>query len=341
MDVGGVKRFLRALDVRHEDMVETAGWINTKCPMGPYAHAHGEDQRASFGISVDADAPSTYYCFGCSPERKRLHWLLHNLFIMTGAYPFGAAKVFLEEEVHEAGAAPEKSIDLWEREPAEEVRPLPPVVLRKYPMLQGSHGFESRRCKAWLLNERRVPEWVQNMCRVRFNEHKSTVIFPLTDPFGNIFVMRERSRKKKSMWTVSPKVAGLPDLVFPSLREIGAWFGMFLVDWRRTVMLVEGEIDTMCAVALGRHNTVGSTTSAITNAQIDALHGPSYILGFDDDKGGEFACRRVIDRVGKKAVMRRARWGLVPKKNGGPCKDPGDVQSSEDMAKVLDSLEDI
>ena len=331
MQVEAVKRFLRALGADQLDTREH--WVNCRCLMAPYTHAGGVDSAPSFGVSISPDGGSVYYCFGCTQTAKPLQWILHNIFVMTGRYPWEAARIFRKEENHGRSSKKIEIPDVWS---ASRVitEPLPYQVLRKFPLLQASSGFESRRCHEWLEDARNIPVWTQHLCRVRYWDDASSLVFPLTDIKGNVFLLRTRSRKKKYIRTVNAQMAGV-DVDFPKLTAAGAWFGMFLIDWSRPVMLVEAEIDALRIISLGFFNVIASATSNVTDAQIDALHTDVLLLGYDDDSAGEHAHMRIIDRVGEKASMFKLKWGLVKNSKGEPCKDGGDLMTPDDLKTVL------
>lgn len=345
MRAEAIYRFLEALGLDRARMHEERGWINSSCPMAPYLHAGGSDVRPSFGISIDNDGQSVYSCFGCTPKAHHLDWLLHSIFVADGRYPFEAARIFAREELWQLPEdADEKEAvapDLWTKKPPEQVRPLPPEVLKKYPLLQDRSDFESKRIRAWLTTERKVPEWVQNMLRLRYHYDSQSVMFPLTDSRGSIFLLRERSRLEKRIWTVNPVLAGFPDMEFPRLRDVGAWFGMHLIDWTSPVMLVEGEIDAMRLMGLGYLNVIASCTSSVTEAQMDALTAPTIILGYDADRGGQFAHNRIKDRMRGRANLLLADWSLASKDDASACKDAGDLPDKEALAQVLGALEEV
>ena len=340
-----IYRFLEALGIDRARMHEERGWINSGCPLAPYLHSGGADVRPSFGISIDDDGQSVYYCFGCSPRGRHLDWLLHGIFVADGRYPWEAARIFAREELwklpEDLDEREVPACDPWRRAAPEQVRPLPAEVIRKYPLLQGKTDFEAKRIRSWLSIDRHIPEWVQHMCQLRYHYESQAVVFPMTDARGDIFLLRERSRLEKRMWTVNPELAGVPDMEFPRLRDVGAWFGMHLVDWTSPVMLVEGEIDAMRLMALGFLNVIASCTSSVSEAQMDALMAHTLILGYDADRGGQFAHNRIRDRMGGRTNLLMADWGLAQKADASACKDAGDLPGKEALERVIDGLEEI
>jgi 5S rRNA maturation endonuclease (ribonuclease M5) len=334
----GVTSLLRSLGVAASEIVEdtTRGWVNCPCPLAVWTHGGGEDQRPSFGISIDEDRPSVFYCFGCMHEVQGLGRLLGRIFVLSGAYPWETASIYALHEVQE-GHRRLKTPPLWDGSPIEDglPDPLPPAVLGKFPILQGDQAPEAVKVRDWIEKIRKIPVWAQNLFRLRYDAQRRSVVFPLTDLDGRIYVLRERRRQTKKIWTVTPKIAGTPGLEFPRLRDTGVWFGMHLANWSDPVMLVEGEFDAMRVASLGFMNVIASATSSVADKQIDALDGDSYILGYDADKGGEHAVRRIKDRIGGNTSLRLARWEVVG------CKDGGDLQYEEQLHEVLNSLEEI
>ena len=345
MTKDSIIRFLVALGVDYSEIVDSGRkWINSPCVLAPWLHGGGADARPSFGVYVNDNGPSAYYCFGCTPEGRGLHWLIHNVFLGSGEYPKEAAIIYSREEIH----SPDEeafyvSIDPWAYniEPETVVTtPLPGMVLRQYPLLQGATGREAQRCREWLEDERHIPAWIQNKARVRYDPNGQTVIFALTDVKGAVYVLRARSRLRKDIWTINPVRAGFPDLKFPKIKDVGVWFGMFLINWRKPVAVVEGELDMLRLMSLGFHNTIASATNMAAKSQLDALMANNLISGFDADKGGDHAHRRLTERVRGKATIWRANWALATKTDGKPCKDSGDLPGKDELRIVMDNLED-
>jgi DNA primase len=119
---------------------------------------------------------------------------------------------------------------------------------------------------------------------------------------------------------------------FARLKDVGVWFGLHLIDWKKPVMLVEGEFDTARIFTLGFRNVVGSATSSVTEAQIDAIQSDTIILGYDPDKAGQKAHQRIKDRVGGKAIIRVADWGIADRHDGGA------LRSRDELKKVMENL---
>jgi DNA primase len=173
------------------------------------------------------------------------------------------------------------------------------------------------------------------------------MIFPLKDRRGYTYLLRARLWEEKSIWTISPKVARFPNLVFPKLKEIGAWFGMDLVDWSKPVVVVESELDVLRLASLGRMNVLASATSSVSEAQIKTvLMARRLILAYDADRAGSNTHRRIIDRADGKSNIYTADWSNAEKhelfrkgkKDDMRCKDAGDLKNEGELNKVLSNL---
>lgn len=343
-----IVRFLIALGVDPYE-VETSGeWVNCKCPFAPWTHEGGADTHPSFGIRINEEGLSYYYCFGCVPDAWPVGRMLHAFFILTGDYPWRAAEIYANEEYYqdeEERLDELRSRDAF-RKKRRAIRPLPQKVVKQYKLLQGAKGFEARRCREYLQNERLIPDWIANYYQVRYDDDNRALIFPLTDRRGAIFLLRSRSRREKKIWTINPKKAGYSDLKFPKLKEVGVWFGMGQVDWRESVMAIEAELDVLRLAALGVFNVIASATSSVTDAQIKTLCMAKRIyLGYDADKAGKHAHRRIIEGVGRKARIWALDWSKAKrhpkfiKEGRKMCNDAGELLDRAEYEKVFNSKE--
>jgi len=343
MKAQDIVSFLEEFGILKSQMKKTdQNWINTPCPLAQWTHASGMDVRPSFGVSVNDEGRSAMYCFGCMPDARSLGSILPSYWLLSGEYPVAAALRYARTEgVDDAIKQLISSIDPWEdviiKKPSVKI---PNSVLRLFPRVQGSGNLIASDCKRFLTN-RGIDERVIFECGVRFDELRESVVFPLTGDNADIFLLRERKIDKKEIWTVSQKVinhmSAVPlEVDFPRLTHCGAWFGYDLIDWTKPVVLVEGEIDAMRLKTLGIQNVLASTTSSVTDAQIDALHAPLVYCGYDADKAGKFAHKRIIERLNGVTSHKILDWSLVPSiKGGGQAKDAGDLVSAKHLGVVL------
>lgn len=185
----GIINLLLEVGVDEDDIREDGDWIRAKCPLAAWTHESGEDTRPSFGVTVSDEGRSIYYCFGCTAEAKPLAKLLHNIYIASGRYPWEAAEVYSMEENHDAKrVTPSGGFDEWSKPRKKDV-PLDKRVIRQYPLLQEGSNYEARRCVSFLELERGVSRWSAFSARVRYNADNSSLIFPLTDVHGIVYIL--------------------------------------------------------------------------------------------------------------------------------------------------------
>jgi 5S rRNA maturation endonuclease (ribonuclease M5) len=236
----------------------------------------------------------------------------------------------------------------WTKEDAEFVNPLPYEVLHEFDILQFGHDKVADACRNWLNKERLVPTYVANLFKVRYDAINQSIIFPLTDREGKVYLLRSRSIREKNIWTVSPKVAGYPNLVFPRLKDTGVWFGLEHVDWSKPVMAIEAEVDVLRLAALGVYNVIASATSSVSKAQMNTLKSARILLlGYDADKAGREAHKRIISNVREKEKIKvyELDWSLALKhpkfrkdKKDLKCKDPGDLSGKSGVSRVMRNI---
>jgi hypothetical protein len=342
-----VKQFLRLCGIKDSQMVCERGYVNSICPLSPWTHESGRDTRPSFGIKVNDDGESMYYCFSCQTDGRNLSWMLHNFWLFEKEYPYELAQFFAEHEIFRNPENDEHMFnsDPWGRETKEIVipEPLPMSVVSRFPLLQGAGDAPSSSCLSYLTYERNLEPTVIFYSGVRYDPSNRTVIYPMTSRKGEIYLLRARSIFEKKMWTISPKVLNLPeDTKFPTLRQFGAWFGLDLVDWTKPIMIVEGGEDRLRLLSLGYWNVVASMTTGFTDAQLQSLlSAPALIVGYDDDKAGQDSYVKILSKYRKDVPIFRVHWkeaGIGSK--GEPCKDAGDLVSKEQLFKVLENISD-
>jgi hypothetical protein len=332
MNEGSLYLFLQELGVELTSIRVRNGWMNLPCLLAKWTHEDGRDEHPSMGIAISETGKSVYYCFGCSKKAHRLEHLLHNIFVGSGDYPNAAASILLLHENDDD----EKEIkipDGWERE-KKEVKPIPFAVLRRYPILQLSDTKTARDVKKYLNRKRKIPTWAQNFYQLRYSEKDRAIASPMTDPDGRIYVIRFRSIDKKEFWTLNSAGALLPYDELATPHDVGVWFGMSRVDWTQPVTLVEGTIDALRLTTLGISNVIASETTSVTDAQIDALCANVLVLGYDADKAGLRAHKRIIERIGGKAAVLEINWSQPP----NFYKDPGDLPDREALDDILKSV---
>jgi len=320
-----ILRFLNALGADMTRMRIRGDWMNVRCPLAHITHTNG-DAHPSCGILISDDGPAIYHCFGCSGGKpESLSWMVHTMWVATGRYPTDAAKILASENFVSESDAPVFDWDIRKRL---RMTPLDADVLKQYPPLSDSVScLTAMVVRNWLTECRGLAPSIIDTHGLRYSPENCTVVFPLTDHAGNIFVLQERMIGTKKMWTVNENTSGV-HVDYPTIRHAGCWMNLKNADWGRPVMLVESGFDAGRIASLGFDNVIASGGTGVTPAQIGALAGHTYILGYDNDRAGQQAMARIARMLGNHTVY-VADWGVVGVKDGG------DLVNAEQLKKVL------
>lgn len=341
MKAESIKKLLMAIGVEEGDIHIRGDWVNTNCPLAPWTHENGIDERPSFGISI-SEGPSFYHCFGCMPGYNRhISNLIQVVWLHSGAYPFEAARILFGEKLGLTNGNGLKDIKSGLERRIKNVDPLPKSLINKYDYVIGARHRNARAVYEYL-KRRGVNKSVIKKCGIRFCTKREGMYSAFTDKSGKIFRLRVRLVSEKIEFAVNPEVAekdtglrfGKED--FPSMRNVGAWFGMHLVNWNEPVMLVEGEIDCMRLKSLGYSNAIASGGIGITREQFRALDSAlQVILGYDNDKAGRQVTKRILREgfLDRRVAKYEADWGIVS------CKDPGELPDKEALNEVISNIE--
>lgn len=330
-----VLEFLRALGV--PKFRENEDWIQISCPLAPWTHETGKDKHPSAGILSTPDRSSIFQCFTCHPNPSPLLGLVMMLWAESGDYPREAAKLLLENEVfdNEVPTATQLSkapYDKWLNYKKIERPSMPQFIIDRFPLLMQSNDAEARNIRNYLVNKRGIELEFIAYNSIRYDSERGLIVFPLTDIVGNIQVLQARRWRDKKIFSISPKVADRPDLVFPSLRKDGPWFGMHHINPAKPVICVEGPLDSLRLQSLGYYNTIASCGAGVTLKQLHNIPNNNIILGYDSDRAGKEATKRIVSLLENRLVQ-RLDWGLVGKK------DAGDLTSKEELEDVLNNRE--
>lgn len=314
--------------------IDSRDWVTIPCPMANIRHSSGTDRKPSFGIGVNDGGISYWNCFSCCPEYRPLYGLVPFLSRAMASYPHEIARFILHNELaveHDLTEIPD-AVDLWisrERKPDVQVPDcLPEKALKKFPEL-AAYSPEAVKDYRKFLFSRGIPEEAWTQFGVRFFVGRPFIVFPFTDLYGRICVLRVRGIKEKELFTVSPSVAKMEKAVFPTLKTSGAWFGLPLVDLTRPVIIVEGELDAMRLYALGYTNVVAPGGKHIHKSQMDVLTAPAVFFGLDSDVAGRTATSKLVRAYKADRCITVLDWSV------SGAKDPGELPSREAAMDVF------
>lgn len=311
---------------------ENGDWLQFSCPLARWTHEKGTDRHPSFGIYSHPGHSSVYQCFTCSQEPKSLLSLLMGYWSSSKIYPKKAAKILLMSEVFDYEEPDEKpkahNFDRWSTKPEVSERHLPKSVINLFPRLMEGNDREAREVRNYLVNKRGIELEFIAYNDVRYESERGLLVFPLTDMYGNIQVLQVRRWRDKKLFSISPKVVGMQDVTFPSLKDDGPWFGMKNLDISKPVICVEGPLDSMRLQSLGYKNVIASCGASVTKKQLCSIPNNNILLGYDSDKAGKDATKRIVELLNNRLVQ-VLDWSVVGRK------DAGDLMSREELEDVL------
>lgn len=325
MDSESVKIFLST--ITDTPLYDGGDWIRTNCPLAHHTHDRGTDSTPSFGVSVSDDTQSVYYCFTCSDKAYPLERLLHNLWLMSGEYPNEAGKILAGSK--NGDPFRKKYCDIWESKLYDIVpEPIPDKCFKDVPMIL-SNDDPMVSFVIDVFEKRGISKKTLEYYGVRFWEKNGSVVFPYTLPDGLIYSLRQRNLDVKIIYSITSEMLKYKEIRFYTPRETGVWFGIDKASMDTPVVLVEGEPDVMRLKTLGLTNAIGSGTSNITAKQFSVLTCSRLYIGYDCDKAGLKARRKIYETLFGKMVMFDLDWTIVG------CNDAGDLPDGESLKKVL------
>lgn len=353
-----VGELFSALGSDEASVKTSAKWITGSCPLAEWTHSGRTDENPSFGISIDTSGDIFFHCFTCSPKSHPIWDLIRQLEKLSGEFPTDAAA--LAQIIKFSDSTSEIHQFRVEKQPilqtTETVPPIPDSYLEKFPLLHKadlSHDIQAIKCRDYLLH-RGISLAACEYLNVRYvpGYLAPLLIFPYTSDQGKVFVLRARNVDKKGgffIWNEKLDTE-INDFRFPRLSESRAWFGLEKIDPSRPVTLVEGECDALKLITLGHTNVIASGGVNLTQTQSQVITDfQQIILGFDSDEAGQAANIKVADLCSNlkgspkspPPTIKVANWSLARRKDGLPCKDPGDLEDDQGLALVMANLEEV
>ncbi|MFO7597636.1 MAG: phage/plasmid primase, P4 family [Desulfocurvibacter africanus] len=249
-----------------DDSISTDEWLNGKCPLH-------DDQRPSFGYNFKQDV---FHCqAGCSPDGDliSLYCQVHQLDAREGFKDFKAKfGQGADEKQASRPAKPRKteqtiSEDVWQQMP-----PLPQAWLEKLAKVRGWSSEALRRMDVRMQGIRQRKDGSLEPVDPR----EARVAIPVRDTGGklrNIRLYKPGGDPKIISWA---KAFGSARL-FPAQPRPD-----------ETILLCEGEPDTLCALSHGFNAiTQTSKTNKIPQDQLAKFRGRDVVICYDADRAGQ------------------------------------------------------
>jgi len=302
----------------------TGDWINSSCPLESVSHKGGIDRHPSFGILVNPKGESLYRCFTCC-DTAPLSGLIHNLWINKIPNWKEVMKMYGDSEIFSTTIIPNGVKSSWNKE-IEKKEPktfVPDIILNKFPLLENSLGFESKRCQEFLSNERGIDKNTQDLFSLRYSKNDRVVILPRIDKENKVWWLRARSRMSKLFFSISPSYMGETENKW---GDSSHFFGEQFLD-NGPAIIVESETDVLRLHSLGVNNAI-ATGGNVQKAQIDRLYHNVVLLGFDVDIPGLKNKIKATKLLKGYSTLFALDWSILG------LTDAGKIETKTDFDKV-------
>jgi len=319
-----IKSILSVLEVRR---IKTTGdWVNSSCPLESVSHNGGIDRHPSFGILVNPKGESLYRCFTCC-DTAPLSGLIHNLWINKIPNWKEVMQMYGETEIFTSVIVSNGAGSKWDAEEEKKKEQpktlIPDRVIDKFPLLENSSGFESKRCQEFLSDERGIDKKTQDLFSLRYSPNDRVVILPRIDKENKVWWLRARSRLSKLFFSVSPSYMGELENKW---GDSSHFFGEQFLD-NSPLIIVESETDVLRLHSLGVNNAI-ATGGNVQKAQIDRLYHNIVLLGFDADIPGLKNKIKAAKLLKGYSTLFALDWSILG------ITDAGKIETKTDFDKV-------
>ncbi len=319
-------------------------WSDGSCPLSSVNHDHGTDRKPSFGIFINTNGTILYNCFACGDGSARpISHLFTAMDKELGEFPSEAHLTCLSASrlmQLKAVLVPSGS---------HQSEALSENVVSGYPLLTRYSRNSTGYLKKYL-RSRGATDNAYEHFRVRYLQGDSTdrvpktLVTEFTNRDGSVSALRLKSLVSKDI------KHGRGLTTHGSLGS--SMFGLCKADTSKPLLVVEGEIDALCAYTFGFVNVVatgGATRSREALVSVLRLWSQQRVyLGLDSDKAGQDAEDKLINLLGSEVPhLYRVVWSdiklaaPIPTKYGQrqTCKDPADIKVESDFWQVIKSAE--
>lgn len=276
-----------------------------------------DDRKPSFGVNLSTGA---YNCFGCGAKGSFASLVKHLEHFDTehdaGEYlarVYGVYKTTTNTPL-------DLTFDLQDQNSKPYY--IPNDVLLSY---RSRHPY---------LGKRGISEKVQRVFEIGYSKKHRAITIPWRDHEGRLVTVKMRQTFRKAFWYEPP----MP----PQIKKKTLWGFDKVLKWGlKKVAVTEGEIDGLSVWQVEMVGNVALGGNVLTPEQAVRLkqYLPSdaeIIVFVDNDAGGDFAKRSIVNQLSGHFLVTEVDWSLVP---GNP-KDANDL-SSEQIKKLLDSRREI
>jgi len=302
-DINLYIKLLNHLGINQIRERENGNWITTSCPFARWTHDKGKDEHPSFGINL---SNGVFNCFACGIKGhvSRIYHIWKNV--------TGIDDPSLKEYADPDNFIPRLFKNIAPRSPRY-VSSIP------FPFYTGNM-FSKLTVKTFSL---------------RYDPRERRIVIPIRYYNNRVVALKGRyvGKDPNALRYRFYKECGgtMP-------HGLGIWFGYHLpIDSTSPLILVEGERNLLKLWDEGFTNVWASGGAEISNAQLRTLRtceAKKMILFMDNDKGGETATKRIVNRLRGFITFYKVRnyYGL---------NDPAEIIEQGILKKALRSAKKI
>jgi len=261
-----------------------SGWLTAHCPFALENHSGGKDRNPSFGIRINDNGRSGYYCFSCGAAGS-LTKLVRLVYLRDGEPRKALSMAALAESY-------ETEIDFLEYEEGlSEVseEQLDPVMYSAmYPL--ATEVEAARR----YMQRRGVTIEAALLADLRYDPDYSRIMFPVMDQMKTLFGYVGRSVYDNA----KPRV-----FTYPPLKKTKHLLGGHLVRDKFPKVVVEGQFAYATLLAKGARDfcdvvaIMGQDMSQEQAALLLGFGNPVVLL-LDGDEAGERGTHKALQTLG-------------------------------------------
>ena len=316
-----IVRFLEAVGVTNAQKFKRAGWVISRCPLGPWRHQNGVSGPEVFGVKLEEGDPFCR-CFACN-HHGTLGGLIQTIAKLKKDQPvegFNLAEA--QQLVYEAEETQEFDFDIPGIEEVlagnkDKLLEFPTWWLETFPAAWNAPFARS------YLQERHVSQALAAKLDLRADPNQKRVCFPVRDFAGRLMGLHGRAidgdtHPRYRMYTFTKRNNPL------------VWLGEERVDLNRPIVVVEGPFD-MTSVMRVYDNVV---TPLFATPSVEKLKRMSdaleWVTILDRGAGGDNGRAQITKALGGDHVVHH----LQPPKGR---KDPGEMTPSE-LAALLQNI---
>ena len=318
MKADKVVKFLEAVGVANAQKFKRAGWVVSRCPLGPWRHDGGVSGAEVFGVRIEEGDPFCR-CFACN-HHSTLGELVQTIALLKKESPVaGLALGEAQQLVFEAEETQEFDFDIPGIEDVlaankDKLVEFPAWWLETFPA-----AWDAAFARNYL-QMRGVSQALAAALDLRADPNQGRVCFPIRDFNGRLRGLHGRAIDED----VSPRYRMY---TFTKRNNPIVWLGEGWVNLNRPIVVVEGPFD-LTSLRRVYANVVSPLFATPSIEKIKRMSdGLEWITVFDRGAGGDKG-REIVEReLGASHVLHH----LHPPKGR---KDPGEMTVAELVAML-------